>query len=896
VIVEIKRAADLRTAAMLFAAIVALAVIGAALPNGPDLRLAILAPAAYTIAILGDFATAVIVLSTWRHEPVRTTLVLALSFAASAVVLLLASLMLPLVPGAPPMFEGTTQTGLWLYVFWHITPAAGALAYVMVRRDEHLPTASRRFTITAVAATIAVTVGLAVAAFALAHSLPVLAIGTDVSGLVVSGIGPAAVALLAVAAFLVFRIRTPSTLDRALALPLMALTLEMTMLLVGGHRYSASYYIGRILLALAALFVLMSAIRGLIDARVHLHATERAFAELAGEASKRAGRIRALWEIASQVGRSPERIFDELLNTATAAIRPGKMMFGILSHLDNETVVIDAISWSAPESQGLRFMDTIYPGATFEIHQTLLESLVDAHEARAWDDLGSLDGTGTVWEQVGWRSFIGKKLAAGRQTYFLGFASLQPMIDQPYAEDDSAYVDVIASFFEARFSETLHYERLQFQIEHDALTGLHNRAQFRNAIRREIADGADFAIAFVNIDEFRLINERQGHMLGDEVLVEVAVTLAGVNPNNLVARMNGDEFGILLRGSSSSESIDRTLDEYAGRFITPFHTGDRDGTRLLKLSASIGAARFPDDGATPEELMRRADLALSLSKTHGGATTTVFHPSMEATLEAARVRLVELADAIASDQLALVYQPTFDLATREIVGAEALVRWDHPERGRLSPAEFVPFAERNGLISSLTRWVSRRVIRDISSGDALPKGFRVYFNVVAQTLDEFTFISELNDALRTTPDLAEHVGIELTETAAMQNIESAMHTINLLRKWGLSVAIDDFGTGYSSLSYLKKLTVDVIKIYRSFVIGLPDDERDGAITNLLLQITDTFGVATLAEGIETEAQARWLLQHGCRWGQGYLVAEPDSLTALRKRLRKQMTSTRRGVK
>jgi diguanylate cyclase (GGDEF)-like protein len=458
------------------------------------------------------------------------------------------------------------------------------------------------------------------------------------------------------------------------------------------------------------------------------------------------------------------------------------------------------------------------------------------------------------------------------------------MTDQPYTEDDCAYIDVVASFFESRFSEKLHFERLQFQIEHDALTGLHNRAQFRNAVRRAIFTGAAFTLAFVNIDEFRVVNERYGHMLGDEVLVEVAVTLAGVNSNDVVARMSGDEFGLLLLDPAAPESVERALEPYANTFTTPFHTGDRDGTRLLKLSASIGAARFPDDGASPEDLMRRADLALSLSKMHGGATTTVFDPSMEAMLDESRVRLVELADAIAADQLTLLYQPTFDLATGKLAGAEALVRWDHPERGRLLPAEFVPFAERNGLISNVTRWVFRRVIRDFTGGPVLPKGFRVYFNVVAETLDDFTFISELNDALRTTPKLAEHLGVELTETEAMQNVERAMHTINLLRKWGLAVAIDDFGTGYSSLSYLKQLTVDVIKIDRSFVMGLPDNESDGAIADLLLQITKTFGVVALAEGIEAEAQARWLLEHGCRSGQGYFFAKPESLDALLERI------------
>lgn len=889
-----KRVAFVRDYALLVTSILALAAVGVALPAGPFLRFAVIAPVAYTLAILGDLTTAIILLSTWRYDRTRATLVLALSFTSSAALLFFASLMLPLLPGEPPLIAGPLQSGIWLYIFWHLSAAIGALVYVFLRRDERSSPASRSFAITASAIALAMTVGWAIAAFTLVRWLPVLAVGTDTSGLVTTGMGPIAAAALALAALLAFRTPGTSAVDRAVACSSLALAVEMTMLLAGGHRYSAAYYAGRIFLVLGQIFVLVSAVRSLIDARVRLGGTERALTEVSEESSKRAGRMRALWEIALQVGKPAEHIFDELLRTATIAFRPEKPMFGMLSHLEGDTVVIDATSWSAPESQGLRFMEAIFPGARFSLEGTISASLLAVDHTCAWDELhASADNTAT-WEQLGWRSFIGKQIRAGRQTYILGFASLEPMIDEPYAADDSAYVDLIASFLETRFSEKLHYERLQFQIEHDALTGLSNRAQFRNTVRDAIAEGADFAVAIVDLDEFRIVNERHGHIFADEVLVEIAAALAAVNANDLVARMSGDEFGILLRGRSAAESVELALDAYARQFLSPFLTGDREGTPLLKISASIGAARFPKDGASPEDLMRHANLALSVAKTQGGATTTVFDASMEASVEASRVRLVELADAIAADQLTLLYQPTFDLATREVVGAEALVRWDHPERGRLLPAEFVPFAERNGLISSITRWVCRRVIRDFSGGAELPQGFRVYFNVVAQTLDDFSFISELNDALRKTPKLADHLGIELTETAAMENVESAMHTINLFRNWGLSVAIDDFGTGYSSLSYVKKLTVDVIKIDRSFVSGLPHDESDGAIAELLLQFTDKFDVVTLAEGIETQAQLNWLVEHGCQLGQGYLFAQPEPLGALRSRLRERPSATVRS--
>ncbi len=243
-----------------------------------------------------------------------------------------------------------------------------------------------------------------------------------------------------------------------------------------------------------------------------------------------------------------------------------------------------------------------------------------------------------------------------------------------------------------------------------------------------------------------------------------------------------------------------------------------------------------------------------------------------------------MAAAIAHEELALLYQPTFDIATREIVGAEALIRWNHPERGCLLPAEFVNFAERNGLMASLSRWVLNRVVSDVTAS-VLPQGFRIYFNLTAQMLDDVPFIGDLQKTLAQHPGLAFHLGVEVTESAAVENVERSMNTIDVFRRWGLAVAIDDFGTGYSSLAYLKQLTVDMIKIDRSFIVGLPDDERDAALAEMLLRITQRFGFTSLAEGIENEAQASWLLAHGCQRAQGFLLSRPESFQALLERLR-----------
>jgi diguanylate cyclase (GGDEF)-like protein len=634
---------------------------------------------------------------------------------------------------------------------------------------------------------------------------------------------------------------------------------------------------------LGGTFVLVSAVRSLLASHLHVGEVESALVIAEGESAKRAGRIRALWEMASQGGTSDEERSQRVLEIAANALRPNKSMRAYLSHLEGQTLVVDATSWKPSDVPATGLAEIIFPGAALHIDRTILSLVAVAKRTLYWDDLRVLERRGMFWEQLGWRSAIVSSVTVSDRPHFVLFFSHELMTDQPYAEDDIAYVDVVTSFFANRFTQQLQFDQLQYAVEHDALTGLGNRIQFRQMIRDDIRIGRPFTIAFANIDDFRRLNEREGHSIGDEVLVEIAAALTAVSPSDFVARMSGDEFGIIMRGFGSPAKAMVGLERYANVFRSAFHGGALEESHAIVVGASLGAARFPDDGNTGEELMRRAGVALDVAKTRGGSTALIFDEPMQMILDDQRVRVAELADAAAHDHFALVYQPTFALATREITGAEALIRWDHPERGRLAPSEFIPFAERNGMIASISRWVLHRLVNEISAVN-LPAGFRIYFNLAAEMLDDIPFIAELSDALRLVPKLVDHLGIEVTETAAMQNVERSMHTIDLLRGWGFSVAIDDFGTGYSSLSYLKRLTVDMIKIDRSFVVGIPFDERDAALTEMLLRITDRFGFATLAEGIETEEQAAWLAEKGCRFGQGYLVAKPGTLEDLLQRI------------
>jgi diguanylate cyclase (GGDEF)-like protein len=873
---------------LLVAGIVSIAFAGMYFRDAAFPGLAMFSPMALFASAICDVWTAVLLLETLRQPwgKLRSAIALAFTFAVSAVLTVLVAFVVPL-PAAPSIIAASPQTGPWLYTCWHVSAAVGGVACVLLRGERGGIGASRRFVVAAACVAASILIASIVFSFTFVARLPILIVGTTYTAFN-SIVGPFTIWILAVATVVAFRVRQPGMIDRMLAITLLALLLDSGLLYIGAHRYSGTFFASRLLLLCASMFVLITAIQGLVTSRERLMEVESKLSSIEIEAAKRAHRIRALWEIVSESKPADGNTVRKNLAIAADAIRPGKSMFGGLSHLESETVVVDEVT-RGPESEH------VHRGLEVPLRLSILSLLPPSGGTRFWDDLRELEVAGLVAQQLGWRSFIGTPVKVAERTYYITFGSTVTMLDEPFAADDVAYVEVVAAFLTSRMTQQVQFDQMQFEIEHDALTGLQNRVQFRNAVREEVAAGRPFAIALVDIDGFRHVNAIEGYEIGDELLVAVATNLDAVAELDLVSRIGADEFGILLRGAGSRASAALGAAPYSELFREPFRIGIPEKLGMIGVGASIGVARFPSDGRSVQDLINRATVALNVAKSGGGASTMVFDDEMEAIVQESHLRIVELSEGIARDQLALVYQPTFDLATRVFVGAEALVRWDHPVRGRLSPAEFIEFADRNGLMAPLTTWVFDRVVRDVGRSEgSLPPGFRIYFNLAARMLDNVPFISKLNELFRASPELAGHIGVEITETAAMENVERSMYTIELFRRWGLSVAIDDFGTGYSSLSYLKHLTVDVIKIDRSFVMSLPDDERDAALADMLLRISDRFGFVTLAEGIETQAQATWLLEHGCRLGQGYLIARPGPFAELLTQIKKQSAAGRRA--
>lgn len=420
-------------------------------------------------------------------------------------------------------------------------------------------------------------------------------------------------------------------------------------------------------------------------------------------------------------------------------------------------------------------------------------------------------------------------------------------------------------------------ERLDHQAHHDPLTGLPNRALFDRvlaaALERRRETGSRLAVLFADIDDFKVINDSLGHRAGDELLVSVAERLATVvRPDDTIARFGGDEFVILLERVPSLADVRRVADRVAAEVRRPFVLEGRS----RYLSASLGVAVADGSDVQAEELLRDADAAMYQAKEHGKARLEFFDSTVR-TRAVERLELeAELRDALARGELSLVYQPEIALADTTLFGTEALLRWQHPVHGHVSPMRFVPIAEQSGLIVPIGQWVLEQACRQAALWRA-------------EGREDFVMAVNLSPRQLSSPDLADCVAtalaesglppsslcLEITESAIMEDPEAAHRILQGLRALGVRLAIDDFGVGYSSLSHLKYLLpVDMIKIDKTFVDGLLDDGDSRAIITAIVELAHALGVQAVAEGVETADQALALRSMGCHTAQGYHFARP----------------------
>ncbi len=469
-----------------------------------------------------------------------------------------------------------------------------------------------------------------------------------------------------------------------------------------------------------------------------------------------------------------------------------------------------------------------------------------------------------------WRASIVVPFRAGASRYVLAFRSHEP-VAVPFTAFDTSFVETVAQLCATRLRQRAQFARLRYQSEHDSLTGLLNRSSFRTAGIEAMRRSSDLAVLVLNLDNFRHTNESLGQQTGDALLIEVAGRLdVGATERETIARLGGDTFGVLVADCRDRDSASAAAQRFLRAFTYPFGTGDLDGNERVFLAASIGIAQAPGDAPTFEALLGNASAACYAAKDAGRGRAAFFDPAIEEGHARARTLKNELARALERSELTLHFQPHVDLKTRRICGAEALVRWNHPERGLLAPGEFIPFAERHGLAGAIGAWVMGATARASIAWRNSDPAFHVWFNLSAAELRDDTLVARIRDV---EGDLA-GLGVEVTESVAMENIVDTMKVMERLRELGVKLALDDFGTGYSSLAHLRRLPLDVVKIDRAFIMGLPDDPADGAIVDAVVSIARNYGFATLGEGIEDPHQAAFLLRAGCALGQGYLYGRP----------------------
>jgi diguanylate cyclase (GGDEF)-like protein len=439
-------------------------------------------------------------------------------------------------------------------------------------------------------------------------------------------------------------------------------------------------------------------------------------------------------------------------------------------------------------------------------------------------------------------------------------------------------------------------ERIRHMAHHDELTGLPNRALLRDrlaqALLRAERQERNVTVAFIDLDNFKLINDSLGHTAGDELLQTVSTRLLHcVRAADTVVRLGGDEFVVVLADlPRASDTVTPTLQRIIDNIARPVVLGDRD----VQISCSMGLATYPTDGTTADALLANADAAMYRAKEMGRNNFQFYQAEMNGSSRQ-RLALQEgLRHAVARNELFLVYQPQVDLHTRQIIGVEALLRWRHPQLGMVSPATFIPLAEESGLIVPIGDWVLQAACRQNKAWqDAGLPPITVAVNVSARQFRQAQWIDRVADALHTSGLAAANLELELTESLIMQDLKQAVEKMQQLQAMGLALAIDDFGTGYSSLGALKRFPLARLKIDRSFVQDIATDEDDKAIVMAVIELGHRLDLKVVAEGVETEEQLAFLRQCRCDEMQGYLFSRPVPAAEIAEMLARQAQAAAR---
>jgi diguanylate cyclase (GGDEF)-like protein len=568
-------------------------------------------------------------------------------------------------------------------------------------------------------------------------------------------------------------------------------------------------------------------------------------------------RVQSLYEVSEQLHRHP-RIEDAL----EAAVDRAREMF------DAETAEI-LLYPDGPDRSGIRTL------ARIDGDTEIMETIGPAHSDRVVDSAIAMDAGRLIHD--GGR-------VVGMVTPIPGTAGVMRVAIAKsdiggFGERDLQLLTTLAghvgiSIENGRLEDSLVKltelkDQLRHQALHDGLTGVANRSLLLDRlVAATNMESGSSAILFLDLDDFKAVNDGHGHEAGDALLVNVARRLESCcRPSDTVARLGGDEFALLVTDLAKPDDVVTVACRITEALSSPFSIAGSE----MEVRASIGVAVI-DNGADPDEVLKAADEAMYVAKGEGKGTYRVYSPGLRSTHSIELSALTELRQAIKDDRLVLHYQPIFDLETLHIAGVEALVRWDHPEKGLIAPDSFVPLAERRGIIEEIGDFVLRQAADSLrhwrdSLGDDIPY---MSVNLSANEIGDPTLLRTVLDVLAVRDLDPSSLQIEITEGALM---EGGNTVLDGLRKAGVRVALDDFGTGYSSLAYLDTLPVDTVKLAREFIARI-GDPRVRTIIEMMIGVGETLGFSTIAEGIERNDQLEVLTKIGCAQAQGFLLGKP----------------------
>ena len=506
------------------------------------------------------------------------------------------------------------------------------------------------------------------------------------------------------------------------------------------------------------------------------------------------------------------------------------------------------------------------------------------------------NGTPAIWREAavarGFKSSIALPLTGGGRTF--GALAIYAGAEGAFQDDEVALLQELANNL-AYGIETLRNrqqrevveEKLAFLAHHDALTGLPNRLllrdRFDHAMTQALRDHSKIALLFLDLDDFKQINDSLGHAMGDRLLVALTERLRScVRDADTISRQGGDEFIILMGGLAETGTVVRIAQQILEAISEPFHVDDQQVT----TSFSIGISLYPDDADAFDTLLKNADSALYHAKDSGRNAYSFFAADMNVDALARMQLQNRLRSALKNGEFLLHYQPQLAIGSGRVVGVEALLRWQPPDSALVPPGVFIPVAEQSGLIVAIGEWVVNEACRQGAAWQASGlTSLVVGLNISAMQFRRGNILETVKAALEASGLPAHCLELELTESVLLQDINAAMITLHSLKQLGVKLAIDDFGTGYSSLSYLKRLAVDKLKIDQSFVRDIADDPDDAAIVNAIVQLGHTLQLTVIAEGVETEGQLAFLTESGCDEAQGYLFSRPVPAQALEPMLR-----------